>query len=65
MDGITMETIYEELKELRNELTVIRYALIPEEEVSAEEIEEILRIDKEMEEGKRVKLSLLLNYDTQ
>ena len=55
-----METIYEELKELRNELTVIRYALIPEEEISTEEIDEILRIDKEMEEGKRVKLSLLL-----
>ena len=56
MDGITIRTLYEELKELRNELTVIRYALISEEEVSAEEIEEILRIDKEMEEGKRVKL---------
>ena len=55
-----METIYEELKELRKELTVIRYALIPEEEISTEEIDEILRIDKEMEEGKRVKLSLLL-----
>ena len=56
MEEVTMKTIYGELKELRNQLAVIRYALIPEEEVSAEEIEEILRIDKEMEEGKRVKL---------
>jgi Ser-tRNA(Ala) deacylase AlaX len=56
MEEITARAIYEELKELRKELTVIRYALIPEEEVSAEESEEILRIDKEMEEGKRVKL---------
>jgi len=60
MEEVTMKTIYGELKELRNQLAVIRYALIPEEEVSAEEIEEILRIDKEMEDGKRVKLSLLL-----
>jgi len=39
---------------------VIRYALIPEEEVSTEEIDEILRIDTEMEEGKRVKLEDIL-----
>ncbi len=55
MGGITIKTIYEELKELRNELTVISCALIPEEEISAEELKDILRIDKEMEEGKRVK----------
>ena len=60
MGGITMETIYEELKELRNELTVIRYALIPEEEISAEELKDILRIDKKMEEGKRIKLEDVL-----
>ena len=52
-----METIYEEL---RNELTAIRYALIPEEEISAEELKDILRIDKEMEEGKRIKLEDVL-----
>ena len=57
MGGITMETIYEEL---RNELTAIRYALIPEEEISAEELKDILRIDKEMEEGKRIKLEDVL-----
>jgi len=60
MEGITVKTIYEELKELRNELAEIRYALIPEEEISAEEIEEILRIAKEMEEGKRIKLEDVL-----
>jgi predicted RNA-binding protein with EMAP domain len=39
----------EELKELRKEVTAIRYALIPEEEVSEEEF-------KEMEKEERVKL---------
>jgi hypothetical protein len=29
MSGISIKRLYEELKELRNELTVIRYALIP------------------------------------
>lgn len=60
MEEITVKTIYEELKKLRNELTVIRYALISEEEISAEEIEEIVRIDREMEEGKRIKLEDVL-----
>ena len=60
MEGITVKTIYEELKKLRNELTVVRYALIPEEEISAEELKDILRIDKEMEEGKRIKLEDVL-----
>ena len=56
MEEVTMKTIYGELKELRNQLAVIRYALIPEEEISAEELKDILRIDKEMGEGKRIKL---------
>ena len=54
--GISMEMVYEELKKLRKEVSVIRYALIPEEEVSSEELEEIIGIVKEMEKGERIKL---------
>ncbi|MHC1596222.1 MAG: hypothetical protein ACXQTO_05165 [Candidatus Syntropharchaeales archaeon] len=51
-----MEKVYEELKELRKEVSVIRYALIPEEEVSNGELEEIMSIAEEMEKGERVEL---------
>jgi hypothetical protein len=54
--GISMEIVYGELKELRKEVSVIRYALIQEEKVSSEELEEIIGIEKEMEKGERVKL---------
>ena len=59
--GISMEKVYEELKELRKEVSVIRYALIPEEEVGSEELEEIISIEKDMEKGERVKLEDALN----
>jgi len=48
---VSMEKVYEELKELRKEVSVIGYALIPEEEVSDGELEEIISIAKEMEKG--------------
>ena len=54
--GISMEMVYGELKELRKEVSVIKYALIPEEKVSSGELEEIIGIEKEMEKGERVKL---------
>jgi len=54
--GMSMEKVYEELKELRKEVSVIRYALIPEEEVSNGELEEIMSIAEEMEKGERVEL---------
>ena len=50
-----MEMVYEELKKLSKEVSEIRYALIPEEEVSSEELEEIIGIVKEMEKGERIK----------
>ena len=53
---ISMEMVYEELKELKKEISVIRYILIPEEKISSEEIEEIRDIEKEMEKGDRIKL---------
>ena len=49
--GVSMEKVYEKLKELRKEVSVIGYALIPEEEVSDGELEEIISIAKEMEKG--------------
>ncbi|CAD7776158.1 hypothetical protein FHEFKHOI_01885 [Candidatus Methanoperedenaceae archaeon GB50] len=51
-----MEKVYEELKELRKEVSVIEYALIPEEEVSDGELEEIISIAEEMEKGEKVEL---------
>jgi len=58
--GISMEMVYEELKELRREVSVIRYALIPEEEVSSDELEEIMGIAEVMKKGGRVKLESAL-----
>jgi len=55
--GTIHKKVYEELKELKKEVTAIRYAFIPEEEVSEEEeLKEIMDIAKEMEKGERVKL---------
>ena len=54
--GTSIEMVYEELKELRKEVSAIRYALIPEEEVSIEELGEITGIAVEMKNGERVKL---------
>jgi pyruvate-formate lyase-activating enzyme len=57
---ISMEMVYEELKELRKDILVIRYALIPEEEVSGDELEDIMSIAEEMKKGVRVKLESAL-----
>lgn len=57
---ISMEMVYDELKELRKDMSVIRYSLISEEKVSSEEMEEILIIEKEMEMGRRFKLDDIL-----
>lgn len=52
--------VYDELKELRKDISAIRYSLISEEKVSSEEMEEILIIEKEMEMGRRFKLDDVL-----
>ena len=57
---VSMELLYDELTELRKDVAVIRYSLIPEEKVSSEEMEEILMIEKEMEMGRRFKLDDIL-----
>ena len=57
---VSMKMVYDELKELRKDVSVIRYSLIPEERVSSEEMAEILMIEKEMEMGRRFKLDDIL-----
>ena len=57
---VSMKMVYDELTELRKDVAVIRYSLIPEEKVSSEEMEEILMIEKEMEMGRRFKLDDIL-----
>jgi hypothetical protein len=52
MAAVTMELIYKELKDLKNEVETVKYALIPEEKVSAKELAQIRKIKKEMEAGK-------------
>jgi len=49
---VTMETIYKELKNLKNDIEIVKFALIPEEKVSAKELQEIRGIKKEMAAGK-------------
>ena len=49
---VTMDTLYRELKVLKKDVETVKYALIPEEKVSALEIKEIGKIKKEMESGK-------------
>ncbi|NIA12007.1 MAG: hypothetical protein GWP10_20375 [Nitrospiraceae bacterium] len=57
---VSMKMVYDELKELRKDVSVIRYSLIPDEKVSSEEMAEILMIEKEMEMGRRFKLDDIL-----
>jgi hypothetical protein len=52
MAAVTMELIYKELKNLKNEVETVKYALIPEEKISAKELAQIRKIKKEMEAGK-------------
>ena len=50
--SITMETLYREIKDLKKDLETVKYALIPEEKLSAKELGEIRKTRKEMESGK-------------
>lgn len=51
-NGITMETIYKELKTLRKDIETVKHAIIPDEKVSAKELAELRKTRKEMESGK-------------
>ena len=56
----SIKMVYDELKELRKEVSAIRYSPIPAENVSSEELEEIAMIDAEMETGRKFKLDDIL-----
>ncbi|MFH1751967.1 MAG: hypothetical protein ABH821_03465 [archaeon] len=53
MASVSMNTVYKELKSLRKEIEVVKYALMPVEKISFKERKQIRRIRKEMESGKR------------
>ncbi len=56
MTEVSLEMIYRELKDLKKEVELIRSALVPEEMLNENEIKDILQIEKEMEQGERIKL---------
>ena len=56
MTEVSLEMVYRELKELKRELELIRFVLVPEETLSEDEIKEILQIEKEMEQGEKIRL---------
>lgn len=56
MTEVSLEMVYRELKELKKELELIRFVLVPEETLSEDEIKEILQIEKEMEQGEKIRL---------
>ena len=45
---VTLKMVYKELKDLRNELETVKFALIPEEKVSDSELAAIRAIKAEM-----------------
>ena len=52
MTTVTIDTVYKELMFLKKEIEIVKYALIPEEQLSAGELKEIRQAKKEMESGK-------------
>lgn len=60
MKDISLEMIYSELKELKKEIELMRNILIPEEEIDDQELEEIIKIEKEMKKGEKVSLEDIL-----
>ena len=49
--SVTMKTIYDELKVLKKDIETVKYALIPEEKISAKELKEVRKIKREMQAG--------------
>lgn len=46
--------VYRELRDIRKEIELIRFALLPEEAIGTDEIKEILHIEKEMRQGEKI-----------
>ena len=54
MTDVSLEMVYRELKDMRKEIELIMFALLPEETLNKDEIKEILHIEKEMKQGKKI-----------
>lgn len=53
---VSLKTIYSEVKLLRQEMNILRSALIPEEKISSKEIEELHQIEAGMRKGEKIRL---------
>ena len=61
MESVSLERVYAKLTEMEREIKIVRTALIPEEKVSKKEMEEIKKIDREMQKGERISLDEFLD----
>ena len=53
MTEVSLEMVYCELKDMRKEIELILFALLPEETLNKNEIKEILHIEKKNEAGRK------------
>ncbi len=53
---VSLKTIYSEIKLLRQEMKILRSALIPEEKISSKELEELHQIEARMKKGEKIRL---------
>ncbi len=53
---VSLKTIYSEIKLLRQEMKILRSALIPEEKISSKELEELHQIEVRMKKGEKIRL---------
>jgi len=54
---VSLKTIYSEIKLLRQEMKILRSALIPEEKISSKELEELHQIEARMKKGEKTRLN--------
>ncbi|MGC1122212.1 MAG: hypothetical protein WBA22_14070 [Candidatus Methanofastidiosia archaeon] len=54
MTEVSLEMVYRELGDIRKEIELIRFALLPEEAMDEDEIKEILHVEKEMRQGEKI-----------
>lgn len=55
-EEISLEKIYWEIKDLKKEVDLVFHALVPEEKIGKEEVEELKHIEAEMKRGEKIKL---------
>ena len=60
MEEISLGMIYSELKELKKEIELVRNILLLEEEIDDRELEEIIKIEKEMKKGEKISIEDVL-----